>query len=101
MGLLSGIRTLPTEGASARPRWRRRRPQPAASRIYAVRHCVHGSRTIYIPASELAATVTEWLAEVGACSPLIEDLAQEVEANNWPAAHSISECLGIEVTVAK
>ena len=58
------------------------------------------SRTTYIRASELAATVTEWLAEVGACSPLVEDLAQELDANNWPAAHSISECLGIEVSIA-
>jgi hypothetical protein len=65
-----------------------------------VRQCVHASRTIYIPASELAATVAEWLAEVGACSPLVEDLAQEVDANNWPAAQSISERLGIEVTIA-
>jgi hypothetical protein len=61
---------------------------------------VDESRITYIPASELAATVTEWLAELGACSPLVEDLAQEVDANNWPATHSISECLGIEVTIA-
>jgi hypothetical protein len=100
MGLLSGIRTLPTGGESAPQRWRHRRPRAAASRTYAVRHRVHDSRTIYIPATELAATVSEWLAEVGACSPLVEDLAHEVDANNWPAAHSISECLGIEVTIA-
>jgi hypothetical protein len=100
MRLLSGIRTLSTGGAPARPLWRHHRPQAAPSRIYAVRHRVHGSRTIYIPASELAATVTEWLAELGACSPLVDDLAQEVGANNWPAAHSISESLGIEVTIA-
>jgi hypothetical protein len=100
MGLLSGIRALPAGGAPARSRWRHHRPPAVASRVYAVRHRVHDSRTIYIPASELAATVTEWLADLGACSPLVEDLALEVGANNWPAAHSISECLGIEVTIA-
>jgi hypothetical protein len=100
MGLLSGIRTPPTGGEPGRPRRRHHRQRAAASRTYAVRQRVHESRTIYIPANELAATVTEWLAEMGACSPLVEHLAQEVDANNWPAAHSISECLGIEVTIA-
>jgi hypothetical protein len=100
MGLLSEIRALPTGVAPARPRWRHHRPRAAAARIYAVRHRVDESRITYISAGELAATVTEWLAEVGACSPLVDDLAQELDANNWPAAHSISECLGIEVTIA-
>jgi phenylpyruvate tautomerase PptA (4-oxalocrotonate tautomerase family) len=100
MAILSGIRSLPTRGAPARPRRRHHRPRAATARIYAVRHRVEEPRITYIPASELAATVTEWLAEVGACSPLVDALAQEVDANNWAAAHSIAECLGIEVTVA-
>lgn len=100
MATLSGIRSLSTRGAPARPRRRLHRPQAATARIYAVRHRVNESRITYIPASELAATVAEWLAEVGACSPLVDALAREVGANNWPAAHSIAECLGIEVTIA-
>jgi hypothetical protein len=100
MELLSRDMTTPNGVAQARPHWRHHRPQAAsASRVYAVRHRLHESRTTYIPASELVATVSTWLAEVGARSPLVEALAQAVDVGDWPAAHSISECLGIEVTV--
>jgi hypothetical protein len=44
--------------------------------------------------------VPKWLAEMGARSPLVEALAQAVDAGDWPKAHSISGCLGTELTVA-
>ena len=43
------------------------------------------------------ATVSAWLAELGAESTLVDDLAQAVRAGNWPAAHSIAEYLSVEV----
>ena len=41
-----------------------------------------------------------WLAELGASSPLVEDLFRTVRASNWTAAHAIAECLSVDVTVA-
>jgi hypothetical protein len=40
------------------------------------------------------------LAELGAHSPLVEDLARAVSSADWPTAHAIGEHLAIDVTVA-
>jgi len=44
--------------------------------------------------------VSAWLAEVGAHSPLVDDLARAVRVGDWPAAHALGECLSVEVAVA-
>jgi hypothetical protein len=51
----------------------------------------------YVPEDRIVATVSAWLAELGAESPLVDDLAKAVRAGNWPAAHSIAEYLSVEV----
>ena len=45
--------------------------------------------------------MSAWLAEVGAHSPLVDDLARAVRVGDWPAAHALGECLSVEVAVAE
>jgi len=45
-------------------------------------------------------TVSAWLAELGAYSPLVADLARAVDVGDWPAAYAIGEYLSVDVTVA-
>jgi hypothetical protein len=74
---------------------------PARSRpVYRVTHCLREGRTVNVPGDEIATTVAAWLAELGADSPLVEDLARAVHAGDWPAAYAISEYLSVDVTVA-
>lgn len=40
------------------------------------------------------------VAEPGAASPLVEDLAHAVRTADWPKAHALSDYLPVEVTVA-
>jgi hypothetical protein len=72
------------------------RPQP----IYRITHRLHSDRTADVPCSEIPTTVAAWLAELGVTSPLVEDLARAVNADDWAAAHTIGEFLSVDVTVA-
>jgi hypothetical protein len=69
-------------------------------RIYRVSNRLHDGRTVYVPADRIVATVSAWLAELGAHSPLVDDLARAVRAGNWPTAHSLADYLSVDVTVA-
>mgnify|MGYP006172398107 CR=1 FL=1 len=42
--------------------------------------------TVEVPADAIATTVSGWLAELGADSPLVGDLQNAVNAGDWPAA---------------
>ena len=68
--------------------------------IYRVTDRLREGRTVQVPAHEIAATVSAWLAELGANSPLVDDLARAVHAGDWPAALSIGDYLSVDVTVA-
>ena len=68
--------------------------------IYRVSDPLHDGRTAYVPADQIGATVSAWLAELGAHSPLVDDLARAVRAGNWPAVHSLADYLSVEVTLA-
>jgi hypothetical protein len=68
--------------------------------IYRITHRLHGGRSADVLCSEIPTTVSAWLAELGVQSPLVEDLARAVRADDWPAAHAIGEFLSVEVTVA-
>ena len=70
------------------------------SPIYRLTQCLRDERSIEVPADEIAPTVSAWLTELGANSPLVEDLARAVRAGNWPAARALGEYLSIDVTVA-
>jgi hypothetical protein len=68
--------------------------------IYRVSDRLHDGRTVHVPGPQIATTVSAWLAELGAHSPLVEDLARAVHTGDWPAAHAIGEYLSVDVTVA-
>jgi len=82
-------------------RWGHRRTARAVSTvaIYRVTDRLQG-RTVHVPCHEIVSTVSAWLAELGAHSPLVEDLARAVRARDWPAAYAIGDRLSVDVTVA-
>jgi hypothetical protein len=77
-----------------------RRSATQSGPIYRVAQCLRDGHTADVPGTEIATTVSAWLAELGADSPLVEDLAKAVRTNDWPAAHAIGDYLAINVTVA-
>jgi len=79
-------------------RWRWWRRTTATLPLYQVTDCLHAGRTVNVPAREIAATVAEWLAELGVHSPLVEQLAHAVRAGDWATAHAIGEHLSVDVT---
>jgi hypothetical protein len=65
--------------------------------LYRVTDRLRLGRMAYVQGDRIAATVSAWLAELGAESTLVDNLAEAVRAGNWPAAHSIAEYLSVEV----
>jgi hypothetical protein len=70
------------------------------SPTYRVTQCLRDGRTVEVPGHEIATTVSTWLAELGAHSPMVDDLARAVRAGDWPAARAIGEYLSVDVTMA-
>jgi hypothetical protein len=68
--------------------------------MYQLTDRLHDGRTVQVSADEIVGTVSAWLAELGATSPLVEDLAHAVRADDWPKVHALSEYLSVEVTVS-
>lgn len=68
--------------------------------VYQITDRLHGSRAVRVRSDEIAATVSRWLAELGAASPMVDDLASAVREGNWPAAHALGDLLSVDVTVA-
>ena len=85
-----------------RPRWQHRRTLRAVPTrtIYRVTDRLHEGRTVEVPCHQIVTTVSAWLAELGAHSPLVEDLARAVHVGDWPAAYAIGGYLSVDVTVA-
>jgi hypothetical protein len=61
---------------------------------------LHAGRTVEVTADEIPSTVSGWLAELGASSPLVEDLAVAVRDGDWPAVRAIGENLSVDVVVS-
>ncbi|ORB70928.1 hypothetical protein BST44_22635 [Mycobacterium scrofulaceum] len=61
---------------------------------------LHDGRTVRVQTDQVGATVASWLAELGACSPLVELLSRAVRDGDWPATHEIATYLAVEVQVA-
>ena len=84
--------------------WLRRHHEPMgenpAMTIFQLTDRLHDGHTARVPTDEIAATVSAWLAEVGAHSPLVDDLASAVRLGDWPATYAIGDYLSIDVTVA-
>jgi hypothetical protein len=67
---------------------------------YQVTDRLHPGHTVHVPSHEIVTVVSAWLAELGAHSPLVEDLAQAVRGGDWPVAYAIGDRLSVDVTVA-
>ena len=76
------------------------RHQPLVATTYQLTDCLHRGRIARVCADEIAATVSTWLAELDARSPLVEDLARTVRTGDWIAAHAIADALSVDVAVA-
>ncbi len=61
---------------------------------------LHVGRMARVPADGIVGTVSAWLAELDASSPMVEELARTVGIGDWAAAHAIAEYLSVDVTVA-
>ena len=75
------------------------RRQSVTAGTYQLTDCLH-LRTARVPADAIACTVATWLAELGARSPLADELARTVRSGDWTAAHAIADMLSIDVAVA-
>jgi hypothetical protein len=91
-----------TEARHSWSLWRCLRPQVAFSSItlYQVTDRLHARRTVRVPANAIGPTVSGWLVELGANSPMVEDLARAVRDGDWPAAYAVGEHLSVHVAVA-
>jgi len=67
---------------------------------YQLTDCLHHGRTVYVSADGIAYAESAWLAELGAHSPLVEDLARTVRDGDWTAAYAIADLLSVDVAVA-
>jgi hypothetical protein len=68
--------------------------------MYHVTDLLHAGHAVDLPGHDIAPTLSTWLAELGAHTPLVEELAQAVCAGDWPAAYAIGDRLSIDVTIA-
>jgi hypothetical protein len=69
-------------------------------RLYYVTDRLHNGRTVQAPGHEIAPIVSAWLAELGAHSPLVEDLARAACVGDCAAACAVGDQLSVDVTVA-
>jgi hypothetical protein len=67
---------------------------------YYVTDRLHNCRTVQVPGHEIAPIVSAWLAELGAHSPLVEDLARAACVGDWAATRAVGNQLYVDVTVA-
>lgn len=68
--------------------------------VYQLTDRLHDGRTAYVSADEIVTTVSAWLDELGAASPLVEDLAHALRAGDWPKVYALGDYLSVEVAVA-
>lgn len=80
-----------------RHHWLQHRPAPT---IYQLTDRLHDGHMARVPAHQITATVGAWLAEVGAQSPLVDDLALAVRVGDWPAAYALGDCLSVDIAIA-
>jgi hypothetical protein len=76
------------------------RQSDLAARTYQLTDLLHEGRTVHVSADGIV-TVSAWLAELGAHSPLVEDLARTVCADDWTTAHAIADRLCVNVAASE
>jgi hypothetical protein len=80
--------------------WLNQRRGMRPNTIYQLTDRLHDGHVARVPGNEIAATVSSWLADLGAQSPLVDELARAVQHHDWPAAYAIGETLSVDVAVA-
>ncbi|OBG92819.1 hypothetical protein A5697_00235 [Mycobacterium sp. E3251] len=75
------------------------RAVPTAT-MYRVTDRLHGGRTVRVPGNEIAPIVAAWLADLGAHSPLVDELARAACDGDWSVAYAIGDQLSIDVAIA-
>jgi hypothetical protein len=76
----------------------RRTSQP--NTVYLLSDRLHAGRTARVRTHEIATTVAAWLAELGARSPLVDDLARAVRTGDWASVRRLGDYLSVDVSVA-
>src|SRR5579875_14191 len=71
-------------------------PEP----VFQLTDRLHQGRTARVDTEQVAATVSGWLAEFGASSPLVDDLAHAVRTGDWPKMYALGEYLSVRVAIA-
>ena len=68
--------------------------------MYQLTDRLHDGHIARVSGNAIAATVSSWLADLGAQSPLVDELARAVQYRDWPATYAIGEILSVDVAVA-
>jgi hypothetical protein len=68
--------------------------------MYYVTDRLHDGRAVQVPGHQIASIVSAWLAELGADSPLVEDLARAACVGDWVSACAVGDQLSVDVAVA-
>ena len=68
--------------------------------MYRVTDRLHAEHSAEVSCDNLAATVSMWLAKLGAHTELVDDLARAICAGDWPTAYAIGDRLCVDVSVA-
>ncbi len=91
-----------TEARHSRSLWRHLHigVSVAPTTLYQLTDRLHEGRTVRVPVNAIGPTVSAWLAELGANSPMVEDLARAVRNGDWPAAYAVGEHLSVHVAIA-
>ena len=83
-GRTQGVRTRHDSSNGESPPNNGRLPTGCANQHdYQVTDRLHEGRTVNVPGHEIATTVAAWLAELGAHSPLVDDLARAAHSGDW------------------
>lgn len=85
--------------ATARLRRRMTRHGEAVPVIYQVTDRLHQEHKVTVPGEGIATAVSIWLAQLGAQSPIVDDLARAACAMDWPTVYSICDRLSVDVVV--
>ena len=80
-------------------RWQRRQSAPPRT-MYWVTDRLHGGRAVRVPGAAIAPLVSASLAELGAHSPLVDDLARAARRGDWAVAYAVGDQLSVDVTIA-
>jgi hypothetical protein len=94
-----GRRETTMNSAIWRHHWLQGKPTTTTT-IYQLTDRLHDGHMARVPAHEITTTVSAWLADVGAHSPLVDDLACAVRVGDWPAAYALGEYLSVDVAIA-